>query len=55
MASGSKAKVLGLPIEDIIKQGNWTNSSTFEKFYCKPIVDATQAFQTTVLRQSEET
>ena len=50
-ASCSKAKAKGLSVEDIVKQANWTNSSTFEKFYHKPIVDHTRTFQRAVLGQ----
>ena len=50
-AGTSKAKELGLPLEDIVKQGNWSNKSTFEKFYFKPIKDATHEFQISVLGQ----
>ena len=49
MASTSKAKALGLRIEEIIEQGNWSNSSTFEKFYKKPIISANREFQKTIL------
>ena len=52
-ASGSKAKAVGLSIEDIMKQGNWSNSTTFEKFYHKPIVDSTHLFQRAVITQLE--
>ena len=48
-ASTSKADSLGLRIEDIVTQGNWTNRSTFEKFYRKPIDPTGREFQHKVL------
>ena len=48
-ASTSKAEALGLSIEDIITQGNWSNRSTFERFYKKPIESAHKDFQNKVL------
>jgi hypothetical protein len=48
-ASCSKVAKLGLPIEDIVKQANWSQRSTFEKFYHKPIDSAGKVFQTKVL------
>lgn len=48
-AGSSKAKVKGVKIEDILAKGNWTNKTTFEKFYYKPIDSAARRFQTAVL------
>ena len=50
-AGTSKAKELGVPLEDIVKQGNWTNKTTFERFYFRPIEDSTSIFQRTILEQ----
>jgi len=36
-AASSKALKAGIPIPDILAKGNWSNVSTFQKFYCKPI------------------
>ena len=38
-ASASKAKQVGLNLPEIFKRGQWTNNTTFETFYNKPIVD----------------
>ena len=37
-ASTSKAKSQGAPLDQILRMGGWTNSSTFTKFYDKPLV-----------------
>ena len=37
-ASTSKAKRAGLSSQDVINQANWTNQSTFMRFYCKPVI-----------------
>ena len=38
-ASASKAKQVGLSLLEILKRGQWTNKTTFETFYKKPVVD----------------
>ena len=48
-ASTSKAGTLGVRIEDIIDQANWSNKSTFEKFYRKPIDSRGREFQHKIL------
>ena len=48
-AATSKADSLGLRIEDIVGQGNWSNRSTFERFYRKPIDPRGKAFQQSIL------
>ena len=52
-ASSSKAKALGVPIEDILKTGNWTNSSTWQKFYHKPIKQGITRYQEKILSGSK--
>lgn len=47
-ASVSKAKEQDIPIEDIMSNAGWTNSSTFGKFYDKPI--RKQSFAEAVLK-----
>ena len=37
-ASSSKVKQLGLSISQILDRGQWSNKTTFEKFYNKPIM-----------------
>ena len=44
-ASTSKARALGLVVEHIVKQGNWSKAQTFHKHYHK------QGFQTMVLKK----
>ena len=48
-ASSSKACYAGLPIQGVLKQGNWSNRSTFERFYHQPIESGTSKFQRAVL------
>ena len=36
-ASTSKAFHLGVPLSDILKQGQWSNAKTFFNFYCGEI------------------
>ena len=36
-ASTSKAFHLGIPLSDILKQGQWSNAKTFFDFYCREI------------------
>ena len=48
-ASTSKAKVLGLSLEDILKRGQWTNISTWQRFYNKQIIRAQSSFSSTIL------
>jgi hypothetical protein len=33
----SKAKQVGVPIQDILRQAGWSNHRTFDKFYNKPV------------------
>ena len=44
-ASSSKASLGG----NILKTGNWTNSSVWQKFYQKPITPCSKSFQKEVL------
>jgi hypothetical protein len=36
-ASTSKMKAVGVPIDDILKCGGWSNAKTFARFYDRPI------------------
>ena len=36
-AATSKAKQVGVPIQDILRQAGWSNHRTFDKFYNKPV------------------
>ena len=42
-ASTSAAAKKHLPLDDILKMGDWTSPSTFQRFYYKPIIDDTYA------------
>lgn len=52
-ASTSKAKVLGLSLEDILKRGQWTQSSTWQKFYNKDIDCDQSQFESTLLNSKK--
>ena len=42
-ASTSTAAQKQLPLNDILKMGDWTSSSTFQRFYYKPTIDDSYA------------
>ena len=48
-ASSSKVANLGLKLVDILENGNWTNESTWQRFYHKRVASASQRFQETLL------
>ena len=52
-ASSSKAKIRGLSLEDILKRGTWPSSSTWQKFYHKPIRSPSLEYQNSVLRSKK--
>ena len=49
-ASSSKAKVMGLALKDILKRGNWSNESTWPRYYHKSIANPSQDYQNTVMQ-----
>ena len=51
-ASSSKASLGGISIQDILKTGNWTNSSVWQKFYHKPINTSSKVFQNNILKNT---
>ena len=44
-ASTSKAKVNGLSTAEVLKRGNWSNKSTWQRHYHKQVITETQKFQ----------
>ena len=36
-ASSSAASAAGVPLDEILSQGGWSNCSTFKRFYHKPV------------------
>ena len=50
-ASSSKAKVTGVFLTDIIKQGIWSQASTFQKSYRKSIREHDSNFQSWILNK----
>ena len=51
-ASTSKAKSLGFTTKDILRKGNWSGQSTWQRFYSKEIRSKEQIFQESVLQMS---
>ena len=49
-ASTSKAEASGASICDIMKQGHWSNESTFQRFYRREIIDPSASFQASLLK-----
>ena len=50
-ASTSKAKTCGLSVGDILSRGNWSNKSTWQRFYHKEIMSSAQNFQLILLNK----
>ena len=48
-AASSKANIECLRIEDILKKGNWSKESTWQRYYNKEITPNTEGFQERVL------
>jgi hypothetical protein len=48
-AAGTKARNAGVPLENILAMGNWSNKTTFERFYFKPVKSSTQVVQEGIL------
>jgi len=48
-ASTSKAKNLGVSISEILNMADWSNASTFKRFYYKPSCSQSKQFGTIVL------
>jgi hypothetical protein len=51
-AASSKARAGGISIPDILAKGNWTNRTTFEKFYNKNIDAPSRNLQISVLQST---
>ena len=47
----TKADVTGISVCDIMKQGQWSNKSRFQKFYKKEIIDYSETFRVSILGQ----
>ena len=50
-ASSSKAEVTGVSLTDVIKQGHWSQASTFQRFYRKSIKEYDSNFQSGILNK----
>ena len=48
-ASSSHARLSGLSLSDILKRGSWSNKTTWERFYNKPILTFEEKFQKAVV------
>ena len=54
-AATSKPSSLGISVKDILERANWTNESTFQKFYNKKIDSGKgEIFQKTILSSFEQ-
>ena len=53
-ASSSKFNLKGLSTRDILIRGNWSQKSTWQRYYNKNIVTASQRFQQKLLKGSFE-
>ena len=53
-ASSSKVASLGLTTADVLKMGNWSRESTWQKFYHKPISTASDRYQMTLLSSAKD-
>ena len=53
-ASSSKVNNKGLSTKDILTRGNWSQRSTWQRYYNKNIVTASQRFQLKLLEGSFE-
>ena len=51
-ASTTKAKSAGLSVADILQKANWSNASTFHRFYDRSEPDRSKQFASLVLHQS---
>ena len=49
-ASTSAAKARGVPIDQILTAGGWSNLSTFAKYYNKPITQLNEDYSTSLLK-----
>ena len=43
---------MGLSTDDILKKGNWSQESTWQKFYHKHIISASEKFEIKVLSKA---
>ena len=53
-ASTSKAKVLGISLKDILKRGQWSGASTWQRHYNKEIVNTRESseFETVIFNNA---
>ena len=47
--SSSHARLSGLSLSDILKRGSWSNKTTWERFYNKPILTFEEKFKKAVV------
>ena len=50
-ASSSHARLSGLSLSDILKRGSWSNKTTWERFYNKPILTFEEKIQKAVVNK----
>ena len=49
-ASSSKVSSKGLSVQDILNRGNWSNESTWQRFYHKEVETPARRFQDSLLK-----
>ena len=49
--SSSHARLSGLSLSDILKRGSWSNKTTWERFYNKPILTFEEKIQKAVVNK----
>ena len=49
LASPSRASLSGASIQEILGESRWSNESTWQKFYKKPLVSIEKNFQDRIL------
>lgn len=52
-ASTSKAKIGGCSLQDILKRGQWSGKSTWQKHYHKTVVNPAQVYQQSIFSASD--
>ena len=50
-ASSSNARISALSLSDILKRGSWSNKTTWERFYNKPILTFEEKIQKAVVNK----
>ena len=52
-ASSISADLSGTSVADILKMGSWSNASTWQRFYNKPVVSPEMSYQSSIFRKNK--